>query len=309
VDASVAALVRLLSGTWDRETPSMTYFDHLMVYVPAQEGLTETWLDPSCAHCRAGELPYWSRGQETLVIAPSGSGSSSATFRTAAGGEARPELDVRTFHVRLDAAGAAEAEATLELTGSEAMAQRRRSRAWTAADREKEDGDFARARVRSFELTAPGEIRCNRASGSCVRKLAFRAPAFATADGDRLLVPLSLLWNSYDHLFIKEQRREDVAIHAPDRTEERILFEAPGYELSSFPPAAEVRSQAFTTSLEVSKTAQGAEVVRTMEQQLGMFARSSYPKLRKIVRDYAAARDQVLVFTRIRTAPAASKAP
>jgi hypothetical protein len=304
VEARLAALVRPLTSAWDSEVPTMSYFNHLIVYVPLQAELQETWIDPSCAHCRPGELPFWSQGEKALILHPDkwffGSAALGAEFRDTGGAAAPPEEDLRSFRVRLEANGDASIDVSLEQRGTEAVSLRRRTRSWTADDWAKADREFVSSRAPNAEIASASPARCDKRTGSCVRTLSFRAPGFATVDGDKLLVPLSLLSTSYDRAFKKEQRRDHVTLPAPDRTEERIAFEVPGYRLSAPPPPRSVNSAAFTTLLQVRATESGAGVVRSIEAHMGTYAKSSYAPLRKIVRDYAETREQLLVFTKKR---------
>ena len=45
--------------------PSMDFFDHAIVYVPAPQNL---WIDPTDRYSRAGQIPIWDQGRWALIV-------------------------------------------------------------------------------------------------------------------------------------------------------------------------------------------------------------------------------------------------
>jgi len=57
IEAHYAYTRRDREGRFDEDMPTFRWFDHMILYIPEQEGLeTAVWVDPSCASCAPGEL-------------------------------------------------------------------------------------------------------------------------------------------------------------------------------------------------------------------------------------------------------------
>lgn len=166
----------------DPDFPAAARFNHLLVYVPVQPKLERPlWLDPSCEHCRVGVLPEPERGADALA-----------------------------FRAQVDAEGNLQRRAVQESTGSVAVAQRLEARKSPSAKRREV---VEAAVLRTWPIARIEELRpieCDRAAGSCREELSLSVPAYAISEGDRLLVPLTMLksWWEQD---LRESRSNDLA--------------------------------------------------------------------------------------------------
>lgn len=110
VDARVALLDT--EGTLDVQSPSLAFFDHAIVYVPAVKGEPATWVDATASNVPAGMLPARYAGEPALVIDTASTKPVPTWAPTSADSERAVELDVT-----LGEYGAARAVVGVRLTG------------------------------------------------------------------------------------------------------------------------------------------------------------------------------------------------
>lgn len=113
VDARLALLDT--EGTVDAASPSLAFFDHAIVYVPAARGEPATWVDATAANVPAGMLPHSYAGELALIV----DDASTKLVPTWAPSSSDSARDV-TLDVTLPDYGASRVRVTQRLTGLEA---------------------------------------------------------------------------------------------------------------------------------------------------------------------------------------------
>jgi hypothetical protein len=311
VDARFACAAR--GGGLDTIFPSLIRFNHMLILVPAQPGIRDSlWLDPSCEHCVAGQVGVGLRGSEALVLRGEkelfGDLRVQAAFEPVDASPAVPGRSRQVFAVRVGAGGDAEVEAQSEQRGSLALATRLERRAWSEERFRNAAAKYVSSRMGTGRLVESSADKCDRRTAVCRRRLRFVLPGYTTVDGDRLLVPLTLLASSWDDDFNQETREQDLFNPEATQSEEEATIEVPeGYFPVDLPANEELRSPFVDYSFTARDDGDAVIVRRSITDHAGLYSRTLYPGIRKVVRAFGAVRQKVLEFRRT-PPPAASPA-
>jgi hypothetical protein len=243
IDAQYALVRRADEGPLDPGFPLSWAFDHLVVYVPEQKGVSEPlWLDPVCWSCAPGEVPFDIAGtlavlmrREQRVIA-----------------EDRPKVEIVRVTERVPRPGVYEERVEAEVLPDGALkgriawhyegpssAQRVRSD-WRKNDRERRD--MVKGWVVEHQAATAVVEDCTFAYASRPGEpteivATWTAPGYATVTPERIVVPLSVLDLEYGDDFTAPRRRADVrfsidktlryvlALHVPEGYDARLAIE------------------------------------------------------------------------------------
>lgn len=291
------------AGVVDRQFPASTQLNDLLIYVPEQAGLPATWIDPACEDCGAGQVRERLVGREVLVAWRHRcfrDGTDARTEFTTIAAAPRPTaLTSRTYQVAIAPSGDATGTA-LEVDRAQAAVQRRlEARSFTPEQWQRDAEAWVAARSPSGRLEKAEPVQFDRAAGTARRTLAFSLPAYATVEGPRLLVPLSVLRDDADDEFTSTERTHPLHVERPTTTEEVAeIAIPPGFEVAEL-PAAEHHSSPMA-EVDLSVTAEGGKVVarRTIRTRMGDYPVSAYPEIRQVMRACAAERQKVIVLRR-----------
>jgi hypothetical protein len=308
IRADLAFLRRRLTGGYDRNFPSDMWFNHAIVYVPAQAGVPQAiWLDPSCEACAPGQLPVWSRDVEAFVVTPGD--PAHGRFAQTTGSEAPANILLSRYAAEVSANGDVLVGFERELRGSNAIWRRKATRGWNDDQWKKDAESLARERLETAWLQASEADRCDRKAAQCRRKLTFVLPSFATADGDRLLVPLGLMSTFMDDRFRQTERHYDLVMSDYDDVVDELRLRPPaGYELVGVPAddVREVPGLRFEVRYEREDSA--LVVRRSIRSTVGEYPKSAYPRFREVVRAYEDVRRATVEFRLQAPAPAPAPA-
>lgn len=244
-----AFTVRAQRRRLDHAHPSADALDHLVLYLPAQPGLSAPlWIDPACDHCRPGTLPDDSRGYQAVVL----DGDGKARTRTIGGAEARADALSRRYRVEWTAEGGAVVHLAEQAEGTVASQTARADRGRDEAARREDAEKLARQIDERGRLEDAPAWRCDLALGECARALRVTIPGLAIADRDELLVPLTVL--APNGLFPPTGKRQrDLVIETGARLTETVEVPVPaGHVFVGGPDAFQTTSDAFTAALDVS---------------------------------------------------------
>ncbi|GMU59174.1 MAG: hypothetical protein AMXMBFR34_09370 [Myxococcaceae bacterium] len=113
-DAGVDARVALLDteGLLDKDSPSLSFFDHAIVYLPPARNEGALWIDVTAKHLAAGLLPAHYAGELALVVDGASTGLVPTWAPKSTDSERLVDVDVK-----LPTWGAAKARVTQRLTG------------------------------------------------------------------------------------------------------------------------------------------------------------------------------------------------
>ncbi len=310
LDARFAVLARRFTREVHKRAPSNQVMNHALLYLPPQEGLAEgLWIDPSCEWCAAGELPAWSRGVEALVIGYEESAfqhkEGRAEWRVASG---RPAAATRQRY-RYDATvrdnGDVSVQLTIEDYGAHAFRRRRSTR---ADDRQEQ---LRRAERRAKEALATARLEdfeppsCDRAAGRCVHRYRYLLPAFATRDGQALLLPLDIFQHAYDGRLVKNKREHDIVADEDDEVVSELRVHLPAsLRLKRLPEAAPKTSALGSVSFASRRERDGAWLQRTVRMFAGAYKKERYDELRAPLTAHRRYRTKVLTLSPAPVEPA-----
>jgi hypothetical protein len=304
-DAGVHSMVAAASRSWtqlvDRNFPSLSYWNHLLVFVPPQENIERAiWIDPSCEYCGAGQLPDETRGITAVLLSRSAVlAQIEASFTTTTGTVPAADEERETYEARLEATGRVHVEATDIYHGAAARVERQKRAGWAEAQRRTEAEAYVHRRAPTAQLDAFTVDVCDKLKGECRDSFTFSISGFATPDGDRLIVPLSLLSREREKSLTRETRRRDIVMtHVGQKDETLHLHFPDGYSAVELPQGVSLRADGFQVDFDVQRAPDGLVVHRATLNAVGRFPRNDYSAIRHVVRTYAELRDKVLVLER-----------
>jgi len=301
VEARLALITRPATRRFDARFPSTLWFNHAIVMVPSQAGLPgPVWLDPSCEHCRVGQLPAWSHGSKALVLTSAwgnGQREYQAEFIDTTAAPLPPSGVQTTYLAQITDEGAIEILSSVEESGSFATAALLRERTWRARQSLTAAERFVSKRSASGRLLEHSHTRCARTVGICKRQLRFTLPAPTAGPKGELVMPLHMLQSGWDDAFDTHDRALAVVLGMPWVTSETVQVTVPkGYTLAHGPTPVSVSSGAFSTSLTWDETPENVTVRRTITVQPGSWSAAGYGEHRAAVRAFARLRRGALVF-------------
>jgi hypothetical protein len=271
VEARVAGLARANTREVDKSFPHLAWLNHTVV-VATVEG-AEIWLDPSCGHCRPGELPSWSRGQDALVVFAK-SDELKTEWKKAVG-RAPPILDERQgrFTARILDDGTAEVHYSFRASGEPALEACRSTRFWDDEDWRSRAGAMVRAWSRAAKLVKSERGLCEKNDAAYTRALEARVPAFAAHAGEEILVPLSFL-ESPVSLPRHKPRKQDFVVAAPSRWDDELRVQPPpGFTLGPAPAAFEQKVKGASLRVDVAHEEDVLVVRRVLTLEAGTTTR------------------------------------
>jgi hypothetical protein len=206
-----------------------------------------------------------------------------------------PSRFVVTHKAELQTNGTVNDQVTVRTSGDTAQEYRERQRTWKPGKLvESEQGVASRA----SPVAAVGEAswaECTESNCGWDLKLSF--PHEASADGQRWLVPTTVLRPMWERSFVSSTRELDVHFGRPEQIEETYELKVPaGLELVEVPKPVTVSLEGFSAEVKFEKTATGVRVVRKTNQDVGVIAKSDYPALRNAIEAFRRGRREVLVF-------------
>jgi len=217
-------------------------------------------------------------------------------------------LNRLAYAARLTAAGDLHVDYALLREGEEAIWTAFHSAKVKKKEKIRENAEaVVSARGAGARLEEHEPYRCDRARGVCTRKLRFVVPAYATAVGDRLSVPLTIVTGGFQDLFQKEERSHDVVFRRGDVTEDVLELSIPeGFVVAEAPKPEKLSAGGFEYELHVEQGPGKVMVRRTLRRKAGLYKKKGYAEMRKVVRAYASARQKAIVLQRSPQEPAAS---
>jgi hypothetical protein len=301
VEARVAGTARAWTTAVDLEFPTVNSFNHLLVHVPLQKAIpVPLWIDPSCEYCRAGELPAETRGVDAVIFYNSVflSQPQASVVRTIGSAPAADE-EAESYEAVLDERGRLEVHVTDVLRGVRARETRLYKAGWTDEQRLKNAEDLAHRRSPTAEVSSFKDDPCDPLKGECRDEFAFSISGYATLDGNRLIVPLSILNSRWTESLTREKRARDVVLTRADRLDETLRIHLPaGFEPLHLPENVSVDSSALRVSLSAEKEPGGIVIHRRSEERIGRFPKGEYPGIRQAVRKFVEWRNLTLVLER-----------
>jgi hypothetical protein len=279
--------------------PRMAQFDHLFVYLPAQAGLEQTvMIDAACDYCGFGQLPDWYQSTPVYVFKTKPELSQVDTtgrWVNASEGDAPVSKFMVTQQAELRTDGTLSAELSVRVFGNAAQDHRERSSNWSAKKlKESEQNTLSRmsplARVDSAKWAECTPVKCGWDTKA-------EYPLEASADGQRWLVPTTVLWPLWEGWFENPKRELDV--HFTDKYEVEEVFDLTvpaGLELVDVPAPQKVTLDGVLSEVSFEKTPKGVRVRRKGTHDVGVVSKVEYPALRDAVERFRRGRREVLVF-------------
>lgn len=291
------------NGSIDRNLPYPGAMNHLMLYVPEQEGLAEGFfVDATCEWCAPGQLPGWIRGQEVAVLVPTkdeiGDNDVDVEWRVAEGEPEPPEKFEFRGRLRLEPDGKLVGD--IEAYGENRMAHSIRSRKtdwdeddWKRGSRRMVENRVPTVEVLDYEKYPRFPIE------ETARSVSFEAPGVAVRDGENWLIPLTILWLGWDDEFEDppEERDLDVRFSHSYHEEEIVELELPeGYRLESLPKDMKAGAPPLEVSARFEAIPKGVRVRREIRVRHGVYDHEKhYARFRETIEALREIRTRTLV--------------
>lgn len=279
--------------------PRLAQFDHLFVHLPAQKGLEmAVTIDPSCDYCAFGTLPAQFQATPVYVFKTVPEVSQVDTIGrwiNASESDATPSRFVVSHQARLLGDGTIADELKVRTQGQSAEVHRERQRTWSPKKLEETEEAVLR---RVSPLAAVEQVKWAECSeAGCGWDTQVTYPKEASADGQRWLVPTTVLRPFWEGHFEAPQRQLDVHFDDAETAEEIFELTVPaGLELVEVPAPLAVQLEGFRAEVSFEKTPQGVRVRRRVTNDLGVISKFDYPALRAAVEGFRRGRREVLVF-------------
>jgi len=159
-----------------------------------------------------------------------------------------------------------------------------------------ESADRLRDQLPSAVLSGELLPSCLPKEGVCSQAFELTEEHYALLDGDRMIVPLSLMSSWWDDTFKERERLQDIAFLNDEDVVETLLFELPeGYTIVSLPTDQDLQIDGLHMTLHSESTAGHVTIIRTLSVDDGIHDLAQYGEIRDVVRKFADARNQLLV--------------
>lgn len=285
VPVRLAALSRAHTNEIDKTFPHLAWLNHTVV-VATVDG-QDLWLDPSCEHCAAGELPAWSRDREAVVAFVKNQEVKAEWKRASGKAPAVPDRTQRRYQMRVNEDGVVDVDYAIRTSGADALDDCRGTRSYDDEDwRERAAGN-----VRKWSLAGvlvghtPG--KCRRSEGVYERGLRARLPSFAARSGDRLFVPLALLDPPVE-LPRHEPRKSDFVVRDAARWDDELrIVPPPGWTFGPTPAPFEKKAKGASATVETKRDGDVLVIRRVVTLDAGATSKDRVKDLR-VVLDAAA---------------------
>lgn len=303
IESKFAFTNRYLTHT-DLAFPVSAGLDHVLLWVPEQEGLPDgVWIDPGCEYCALGELPPWLRDAEAVVLdasKPLGSRRVrvEAPVRRIEGVLRDDEVLRRTHHLAVAPDGATKFELTFTSNGRSAQNDRSNKRGWTQSSWKKSTDKSMTRRVSSARKLGFTELDVDPRIQSARYSIEFADDEFATLDDTELLVPLSFVHSSWDDLFDDEEaRKTDLAFRYAYRDEDvSVVTPPPGYVPLRWPEPVRVVSPCVEVTISAEAEGRSIRVVRSLRAKPGIHPKAGLEAAKVALEAFSALRQQYVAF-------------
>jgi hypothetical protein len=289
---------------FDHEFPSRGRGDHVLVFVPAQPGVDRAlFLDPSCEACAVGQIPVWDADREALVVATRAStvlGTHVTTGFVPITGEVKAENSRTLVHLaELKADGSARDVLTVTRGGSSAVDRRLHTRSWPPAKWRKEAESTFGGRMPNARIERHEPVSYDKVKGVGRESITVELPSLGVIEGERMLVPLSLLGVRWDDTFVKKRRTRDISVRfALADVEEIVMRLPPGYAVAELPPAERASAPALEVAFEAKAEPGQVRVRRELRLRQGHYGLAAYPEIQRVMQTFIGWRKQALVLKR-----------
>jgi hypothetical protein len=290
VGASFVATGRNPGLTFDHAFPLPGHFDHLLLQVLKQPDVAEPFfVDPSCEACAPGQLPDWDDDREGLALRDHRNFGLGADYQTEfVSLHGQPAAQARgertTFEATLGPSGDTSGTALYERAGSRAVDYMINVREWSV-DKRRETLERRFQRVPSMRTHAAVPERCDPATATCRASLTWEAPAYATREGGKWVIPLALLPSS--SASSSGKRRSTIMMTHPDRREEIVRFRLPeGWVAEELPTPVTVRTPLIDVEVEATREPGLVMVRRTVVNRAGTVEAAEWPKVAEALRAF-----------------------
>ena len=258
---------------FEREFPLPNQFDHLLLYVAAQEGIAAPiFVDPSCEHCTPGQLPTWVSGKEGVIIAGRRDVNvgvrGTLEFKRLVGTPAMPSGPRREHTIKVSGQ---DVEGAVDITneGADAVDDMVDNRDKSERDWKEAHEKWVKARVKSGELVESKPAVCDRKKAVCVEKVRYKVAQHLVADGDGMLLPLELAYSSYDS---PDRKLAAGALHGwvNARYEDVLNIDlAKSYEATALPKSVTLKTAVVDVECEATKSTASIRFRRTIRVKEG----------------------------------------
>ncbi len=273
--------------------PTRSRLNHLLLWVPAQGDLKKgAWLDASCEYCALGEVPVWLAETEALLTEATTKEASTkvfakTTFKKIDGPLNNKEGFLWRYQMELQPTGDAAVQASFEQHHRNSQDFVHTHEEYNEEQWKKKAQDAANERHSNNKLlkyTKTEKFEPNKSKHT----VDFLAKGYATPDGERLIVPLTIFHSAWDKDFERNKRKLPIMFRAPYNTQEVLHIKLPaGLVAKALPPSKTFKSAGITVELKAERAGNLITVSRKISAKQGVYPVSEYRALREAVRAFA----------------------
>jgi hypothetical protein len=303
VESKFAFAAKPTEGFVDEELPQDSEFAYLLVYVPSQPSVADPiWIDPSCQYCTLGQVSSWLTRNEALVLTPrreqlSTKNEYDTKFVKVAAAPEAPGSREYKLELKVDEAGTAKLHVGRTWKGRASQRYRRDTEEWSDKDWTEAHEKAAKSFLSTGKVEQSSRGECDPKTHDCTSNLELGAAGYAVADGDRLIVPLGVLWSPWDDELKTETRKTPVQFDELSRVRHELAIPVPaGYEIDSVPAPVSVSGPLSKVELAVTQEPGAVRIVRELEISAGQIAPEKYDGLYKVMTALRSTKQEAVIF-------------
>jgi len=315
IRADVAFLRRWQSGAFDATVPATFWLNHMLVRVPAQDGIPEAfWLDPSCRYCAPGTLPFYDQGVDAVVMKMQGRVMQDLPdweMARPAGTPANADGFRRSFVLDVDAAGRMTGTLAVEMAGDEGEQHARSARDEApGAQRRRFEGYLAHrfpgGKLLSFEEDLGGGP--SRPVRYVLRFETERATSRAPGE---VWLPLDFLSSGRERQSWPDQRTQNLVIRDPEEFQETVEVRGPkGWEVRVDPIVGRVDGEVASAECRLGAEDGGTvRASRSLSLRRGSWNPDRYGEVPKAIALMSRVKHVAVRWVDPRGVPAAASGP
>ncbi len=293
IKATFALTNRYQTQPLFEKMPTCTEPNHLVLKVPTQGDISkDTWVDAGCEYCAFGEIPHWLYNTQGILIQLVSQGASIKNYAKTQfqpiQGTLREQGAYRVrYHVDLQANGDAKIKFETERQDVDAQVFVRSVSQYKDEDWKKKAQKLIDERHRNSVVLSHSKL-VKPKPNKALHSFEFQAKGYATVDGKRLILPLSLIRMGWDWRFKPSKRTMPVVFKRKMRAEEIMRIKLPeGYRAINLPKSKTFQSKLAESSYKFEQSGRILTITRKIRFEQGVHPPSEYSQIRKSARLFA----------------------
>jgi hypothetical protein len=253
----------------------------------------DLYCDPGDKFAPFGMLPWDETGVEGLQLDKNGG----TWIKTPVPASSESRV-VRTANLKLSDTGDLEGKLTLTFTGLTAIHQRTEERNQDDAERRKYLEDHVKEGIpAAAEVELTNHPDWDNPAGPLVAEFKLKVPGWASAAGQRVLLPVGLFSGHEKNLFEHANRVHPIYMEFPFQKEDDLVIDVPaGWQVGSVPEAKTEKGGSVLTYTTKAVSEKGKlHLTRTLDVSFLLMDTKYYPALRNFFQQIRSGDEQQIV--------------